>query len=276
MPLISRRSSVCSHNSLSWAAMWTPHFLTGGGGAVGATLEPRHTSAFVESNNGAALRDGSRSMDPVSMTLQVATTWTKRLMNHKSEADSCQDPVPPQVNKLLADLRQRAEDGVANQTSKVDLLPAMTICGHVRPRTDLGNITYLCNLTTKTCACGFYQLTRFPCIEFAMLMKAHGRLSDWLLPLVGEQDRTPYWQKQYNFDFASRMVSPADVWFGGTSPLQMPGALPRKAGRPRTARIQSPIEKRQRLRADGADKGPRKVYRCKKCGQPKKNHVCSG
>ena len=50
------------------------------GAAVGATLEPRHTSAFVEVNNGAALKDGSRSMDPVSMTLQVAITWTKRLM----------------------------------------------------------------------------------------------------------------------------------------------------------------------------------------------------
>ena len=110
----------------------------------------------------------------------------------------------------------------------------------------------------------------------AMLAKAHGHLSDWLLLLVSEQDRTAYWQLQFKSGFTSCMVSPADVWCGAISVLQMPGALPRKAGRPRTARIQSPLEKRQRLCADGADKGPRKQYMCKKSRKPKKGHVRTG
>jgi hypothetical protein len=245
------------------------------GNSVGATLEPRHTTAFVESNNGAALRDGSRGMDPVSMTLQVAITWTTRMMKHKAEADGCTAAVPPQVEKLLDDLKRRAEAGFANQTCTVTQLPGPTVCAHVRPRTDLGNVQFLCNLTTKTCACGFYELTWFPCIEMAMLARARGRL-DWLVDqLLHEQDKTPHWQAQYKFDFAACMVSSADVWLTApSSRLELPGGMPRRAGRPKEARIRSPLE-RQRVRAAGADVQPRKSYKCKKCGQPKKGHTCS-
>jgi hypothetical protein len=205
-------------------------------------------------------------------------------MAHQVEADKCTTAVPPQVVKLLNDLKARAESGVADQTSTVKRLAGRSICAHVRPRTDLGNMEHLCNLTTMSCSCGFYNLTKFPCIEMAMLCKACGRI-DQLDTLVSEQDTKPYWRAQYAFDFVACMVAPANVWMAAPSPLEMPGGMRRKAGRPPTGRrILSPIEKaRKRKAAD--DEGPakpvakRKSYKaqnCKKCGKPRKGHVCSG
>ena len=255
------------------------------GHAVGATLEPRHTSSFVESNNGAALRDGSRSLDPTSMTLHVAITWTRRLMAHKAESEKCTTAVPPQVVKLLDDLKANAESGVTDQTSTVQMLPGPSICAHVRPRTDLGNMVHLCNLTTKSCSCGFYDFTKFPCIEMAMVCKARGRM-DQLAALVNEQDTTPYWLAQYDFDFAACMVAPANVWQAEPSPLEMPGGMRRKAGRPTTGgRILSPIEKARKRKSAAEDEGlakpmaKRKPYqpqKCTACGQARKGHTCTG
>jgi len=219
------------------------------------------------------------------MTLQVAITWTRRLMAHQVEAEKCTTAVPPQVVKLLDDLKARAESGVADQTSTVKKLVGRSICAHVRPRTDLGNMEHLCNLTTKSCSCGFYFITKFPCIEMAMLCKANGRI-DQLDTLVSEQDTMPYWRAQYNFDFAACMVAPADVWQAAPSALEMPCGMRRKAGRPPTgARIQSPIEKARKRKSAAEDEGSakpvakRKPYqpqKCTACGKPRKGHVCSG
>ena len=245
------------------------------GVGVDATFEPRHTASFVESNNWSAIADGSRSFEPVAATLQTAMTWTKRMMANQLAAQGCLDLVPPQVEKLLKHLRKMADDGVANHTTKVELLPGPSVCGHVKPRLDLGGMSFLCNLNTKTCACGFSRLTGFPCPEMAILAKAMGRL-DWLRTrLVNEQDKTRYWQSQYDFDFAACMPSPAEVWHGAVDmTLLMPGALPRKAGRPKVARHKSPMEKKSKTRLDGSDKKPRNIYKCKACGQPKKGHTC--
>ena len=144
---------------------------------------------------------------------------------------------------------------------------------------------HLCNLTTMSCSCGFYDFTTFPCIEMAMLCKACGNI-DQLDDLVSEQDTTPYWRAQYAFDFAACMVAPANVWQAEPSPLEMPGGMRRKAGRPQTGkRILSPIEKARKRKSAAEDEGPakpaakRKPYqpqKCTACGQPRKGHTCTG
>ena len=112
-----------------------------------------------------------------------------------------------------------------------------------------------------------------------MLTKAKG-LPDLLDNAVSEQDQTHYWGAQYDFEFLKCMPSANDVWFGEVDKtLAMPGAMPRKSGRPGIQkRILSPMERRrakaQRTLAEGADTKPRKTYKCKKCGQPKKGHTC--
>jgi len=77
----------------------------------------------------------------------------------------------------------------------VTILPGLALCEHVYPQLDLGSnsMNHLCNLNTKTCGCGFTALTKFPCLCMAILVKAipHAQL----LPLVDEQDKTPFWQK---------------------------------------------------------------------------------
>ena len=79
-----------------------------------------------------------------------------------------------------------------------------------------------------------------------------------------------YWatfnSHQYSFDFASCMLSKANVWCGRATPLNSPGAIPKKAGRPSTARKKSAIERAAGRVPAGAELRPRKVYYCKKCG----------
>jgi len=243
-----------------------------------AKVEPRHTNAFAESNMKAAMIDGSRFMPPVQMTIQTAITATRKMMAFAKTASESTAAVPPQVAKLLANLEAQAEK---TQQTKVAILPGLVACAHVYPRLDLGNMNYLCNLNTKTCACGFPALTKFPCVCMAIMVKAIPHVQ--LLPLVDEQDRTTFWQEQYAFDFAACMLSKSNVWRGRATPLNMPGAIPRKAGRPPTARKKSALERlagsgtaAARGAAGAAPARSATVYRCGKCGMPKKGHVCGG
>ena len=114
-----------------------------------------------------------------------------------------------------------------------------------------------------------------------MLAKAKGHL-ELLDEAVSEQDSTKYWGAQYDFEFLKCMPCANDVWYGEVvKTIAMPGAMPRKAGRPRkNKRIASPLEKmrakKRRTLAEGADTKPRGAYKCKVCGQPKKGHTCQG
>ena len=203
------------------------------------------------------------------MTMQTAVTATRKMMEFAADAAKCTAPLSPQVQRMLSNLEAKAEK---THRTKVEVLRGTTMCGHVYPRIDQGNISYLCNLTTKSCACGMTALTGFPCLCMAILVKAipHAQL----LPLVAEQDTAAFWKKQYSFDFASCMLSKANVWCGRATPLNLPGAIPKKAGRPSTSRKKSKIERAAGRVPAGAEHRPRKVYNCKKCGLPKKGHTC--
>ena len=165
--------------------------------------------------------------------------------------------------KMLAHLRHRANKAFDEKTCKVVRI-GNGACAHVTPATNHGNVTYLCNLDTKSCGCNFPDFTGFPCIEMAILSRSLGRL-DRLEELVQDQDRTPFWQAQYDFDFTRCIPSSADVWLATTSNLE----------RPKKSRHRSSLEGRS-AHAPGQDKQLRKVYICKKCGKQKKGHICAG
>jgi len=94
--------------------------------------------------------------------------------------------------------------------------------------------------------------------------------------LVARQDTAVRWKQQYAFNFIAGDLSTANVYQSATTDLQMPAALPRPAGRPKVNRYKSSMERAAGRRPAGADAQPRKVYNCKKCGKPKRGHVCTG
>ena len=88
-------------------------------------------------------------------------------------------------------------------------------------------------------------------------------------------DTTHYWKLQYDFDFTHCVLSEANVYHGRTDNLLMPLALPKPAGRPRTSRKRSAMERAAGRRPPGAEGKARMQYICKKCGQPKRGHTCT-
>ena len=96
-----------------------------------------------------------------------------------------------------------------------------------------------------------------------------------LINFVQMADTTHYWKMQYDFDFTCCVLSEANIYQGPTDDLLMPLALPKPAGRPRTSRKRSAMERAAGRRPPGAEGKARKQYICKKCGQPKRGHTCT-
>ena len=149
------------------------------------------------------------------------------------------------------------------------------------------------NLKEGTCSCGLTALTGFPCEDLVAAARASRgfRPSSYLQA----DDLTPFWKKQYDFDFASTALSTAEVWAGATTELRMPLLLPRGAGRPKVERHKSWTDgfgsagARKARRMGAPDPKPKKpknlkpkmtkpkgAYRCRTCGMPKKGHTCMG
>ena len=237
-----------------------------------AVLGPRHTNSFIEGNMAAAKADGSRRAAPVQNLLQTAITWTKRMQMHAVLAEQCSSSTPPQVERMLKNLREHADEV---QRTRCTITPNGDQA-RVWPRTDLGNMNVICTLSTRTCTCGQPGLTGFPCICMAIFCKAKGPHIK-LESLVAEQDTTAFWKSTYQYDFNECMISTALVWGGAPShDLEMPAALPAPAGRPRTTRYKGRLERAAGRRPDGADAAPRKAQTCRKCGMLRKGHVCPG
>ena len=235
-----------------------------------ANVEARTTSQFVEVNMASAKADGSRNMAPMEMLLQTVITWTRRMMAHKAAADGCTGTVPPQVQKMLDNLWAKASQPGG---SSVVQQPG-GVLAVVRPNLFVSNARFTCDIAARTCGCGLTALTDFPCLCMTCFAKAKGVP---LASLVQVADTTTYWKMQYDFDFAQCMPSEANIYNGPSDDLLMPLVLPKPAGRPRTSRRKSALERAAGRRPPGAEgKQPRKIYICKKCGQPKKGHTCKG
>ena len=241
-----------------------------------ATVVPRTTSQYVESNMASALADGSRALDPVKMVLQVASTCTRRMLEHKSEAQKCDHYVTVQVQKMLANQVAKAND---SEQTRVETLAA-SHTARVWSQVGRNDINHVCNLTTLSCPCGMTKLTNFPCqclVSFAVARGIHPE------NLVHPVDTTASWKAQYDFDFDNCSVSTANVYERVPSlHFRMPAALPKPAGRPKKgARHKSHLEMSQ-----GKSKAPKaaprtpsstaRAYACRTCGQRKKGHTCGG
>jgi hypothetical protein len=116
-------------------------------------------------------------------------------------------------------------------------------------------------------------MTGFPCQELVCAATTRGRTLDSLLHA---SDTAAHWRAQHAFDYGACACASAAVYERAADDLRMPAALPSAAGRPRTSRQRSALERAAGRRPAGADSRPRKTYLCKKCGQPKKGHTCTG
>jgi hypothetical protein len=278
--------------------------LAAAGGATQATLNTRDatkpqyvtvrsTDQMAEVNMWSSKASRARGMDPTNMLIKVYETAVAHMMESKAAADSCDVEAPPQVAKMMELLVENAKNPHCN----VEFTSHDQSTAKVRAHTDRAGgalPAHTVNLREGTCSCGLTALTGFPCEDLVAAARAARAFKP--TSYLKDGDKTPFWKKQYAFNFASRMLSTADVWDGAATELLMPLLLPRGAGRPKVARHKSWTDgfgsgrkaAATRPGAKGAKSkqpkkpkkmGPKKTvvkqpYRCKKCGQPKRGHKC--
>ena len=250
----------------------------------------RSTDQMAEVNMWSSKASRARGMDPTNMLIQIYETAVKHMVDNKAAADSCDIEAPPQVQKMMALHVETAKSAHCH----VEFTSSDQSMAKVRAHTDraAGALpAHTVNLKEGTCSCGLTALTGFPCEDLVAAARASRgfRPSSYLQA----EDLTPFWKKQYDFDFASTALSTAEVWAGATTELRMPLLLPRGAGRPKVERHKSwtdgfGLAGARKVRRMGApDPKPKKpknlkpkitkpkgAYCCRKCGMPKKGHMC--
>jgi hypothetical protein len=234
-----------------------------------AVVGPRTTNQFTESMMGAAKEDGSRAMEPTEMVLKTVEAHTQRMLKRLAEVEACTTAGTPQVVKMLANLEGNAR---APGRTRVQHMSASQ--SRVWPSVQAGgNMSHVCDVHARTCTCGLTHLTDFPCQELVCAATARGIALDSLLHA---SDTAAHWRAQHAFNYGACACASAAVYERAPDDLRMPAALPNAAGRPKTSRQKSALERAAGRRPAGSDRAPRKSYTCKKCGQPKKGHTCTG
>jgi hypothetical protein len=233
-----------------------------------AVVGSRTTNQFTESMMGAAKSDGSRGMEPTEMLLKTVETHTDCMLKRQAEAQACTTTGTPQVEKMLANL-----EGNARAPDRTRVVHISASQSRVWPNLLAGNMSHVCDVHARTCTCGLTHLTDFPCQELVCAATTRGRTLDSLLHA---SDTAAHWRAQHAFDYGACACASAAVYERAADDLRMPAALPNAAGRPRTSRQKSALERAAGRRPAGCDRAPRKSYTCKKCGQPKKGHTCTG
>lgn len=248
----------------------------------------RTTSQMAEVNMWSSKANDARGTEPVGMGITVVEAAVQHMMDFHQEANSCASMTPPQVTAML-NIYLEAAKGPHCKVDFHDDVRKST--ARVQVHTDRQARAYnQVNLKEGTCSCGFTALTGFPCECLVAASKA-ANSHRAATTHVKQPDTTPFWQMQYDFDFAACALPTAEVWNGVTTDLRMPLLLPRSAGRPKVARRKSwtdnfgssTVGASRKPKAHAAKapkrKKPRgaigKTYVCRSCGQPKKGHVCT-
>ena len=227
------------------------------------------------------------------MMIQVFETAVAHMVEGKVAATSCDREAPPQVAKMMELLVTTAK----SEHCTVEFTAHDQSTAKVRAHTDRAKgllPAHTVNLVDGTCSCGLTALTGFPCEDLVAAARASRKFKP--TAYLKDADLTPFWQKQYDFDFASKALSTADVWAGATTELLMPLLLPRAPGKPKVERHKSWTDsfgaagarKAQRMGAPPSKPkkpkakkpktatAPRKEYTCSTCGLPKRGHKCTG
>ena len=263
-------------------------------------VKPRTASAFVESAMSANKSDvwGSiRHSTPTDMAQQACEKMVETNALHKAAAQKCKTSAPPKVMRMLEVLDKTAttqsnhmEPIGDRRDGKAKVYPNLLVSK------SLYNVAQL----PGTCSCGLPRITGFPCVDLVLLArKAHGTAD--FTTLLQESDTTTWWRKQYDFDFAACLPATAVVFVQPPTDLLFPILAPKPSGAPKRNRHRSWWEQnttktaRQGVPASASpaphtpaatssqppgSRPPAPIrkktpYNCRKCGVPKKGHVCA-
>ena len=259
-------------------------------------VKARTTSGFVESEmnaNKSELWGSIRHSYPTDMALQAAEKMVGTMARHRVAAQKCKTSAPPKVmhmlgvlDKVATEQSHRIEPIGDQRDGKAKVYPNLRVSK---------NLYHVAELP-GTCSCGFPGITDFPCVCLTMLAKKARGVSDFTT-LLQESDRTTRWREQYDFDFAACLPATAVVFVQPPTNLLFPILALKPAGAPKRTRHKGWAENvtksaRKGIHTPGAAGSqttgtpgaagaaaatpqPRKVYKCRRCGQPKAGHTCS-
>ena len=227
------------------------------------------TSQGAESQMAAALRNNIRSVEPQKMLTTVLLTQRSNFLKRQAAALSCDNPVPPYVEKHLAQLISKARP----YQPSVTFLPGTSqMEATVRSQTD-GSVVrrvVLSRETHKPPSCCSYATSGsgFPCLHgVGVLSEKHG--SSNLYKFIEKRHLTHAWRKQYeNVSFSlphqssvdDVMIAAKKMVVSGNN-LQVPKAIPPPRGRP--------VKHAGKRRKGWYERGPtarkRRSYSCSLC-----------
>lgn len=153
--------------------------------------------------------------------------------------------LPTRVQSRISDLFVHSMNGLMAQVSFTDALKTKArVPSQVNPL-----LVYLVDFSDKTCSCGKWQETRFPCIH---MMRAARASSKSVADYLDTYSTTATYKAQY--DGVDYRLPPFEYVIEEGSALSLPVALPARRGKPRKKRAESAFERYAKRR-----------YRCSNC-----------
>ena len=234
-------------------------------------VNPRTITQFNEAMMWSALSQGVRDMLPLKMLVKLTERCLEKVQRQQTVALACTSALPPKVVNILECSKRRMNAKLATGDYRVEFLRGSSTrarfyyCYQRFPARYF--MVDLSDVSSPTCACGFYELTKFPC-ECMLLTAQRAGWND-LTVLVHNDDRTSNWQTFYARNGLNLAIPSTAVAFAEQPDnLQLPVVMPNPAGAPRKRRRRSYAEQMSGGRQAGGQPagGPVKHRQCKKCG----------
>jgi hypothetical protein len=232
----------------------------------------------------------------------LAEGCAKKMMKQAEAAKKCTDPVPPKVKIMLTVALATAE---SNTTARVTFTNVARTTAEVTPDASKPQFKFIVDLTQlscPSCSCEEPLLTDWPCNHIFLAAYKSGVLD--FSALLCSHDKTPEWQEMYSFfdDHPTPYPSTAVVYSNEETDLHLAAYVPKPSGRPSKARMKSRLEMQRRAgnggfgasqqsAQGGSQAGPSSAatplsaqppqrtgtaQRCRKCGQLRRGHTCTG
>lgn len=227
------------------------------------------TSQGAESQMSAALRNNIRSVEPQKMITTVLLTQRSNFLKHQAAAGSCMSPVPPYVEKHLAQLIRRAR---CYQSSVTYVPGTSQMEATVRSQVD-GSITRTVTIsdlpqTPPRCCAYSEKGSGFPCLHgVAVICEKYGTSN--LYKFIERRHLTTTWKTQYENIFFSLphqslvddVILAAKRQVISGKHLQVPKAIPPPRGRP----VKNAGKRRKGWYERGPTASKRRSYSCSLC-----------
>lgn len=236
-----------------------------------------HSSQGAESLMRASLMNNVRNVDPPKMLRNFVEKERSNFLKRKEAALKCTSPVPPHVERLLANLIQKARP-YQQSVQFIDGTNMMeaTVSSHSDPTIRRHVVINASPHTPPTC-CSFSKLkVGIPCYHgAAVICEKHGSVN--MFQFIAERHLTAAWKKQYEgLDFKlpsedkiEKVYAEAHLLVSNGDNLSIPLAIAPPRGRP----VKEAGKRRKSWFERGPSRKRRRTYNCSYCSQEGHNSL---